>query len=205
MAHNLVFTGDSITDSGRRDSSPPLGHGYVALIADQLKSAAPAWSIINTGIAGTRTRDLRERWLPDIEAVSPDVLSILIGINDVWRRFSDDDPTDATDFETTYRTLLTQAVASGSPALVLCEPFLLPVSDDQQAWFSDLNPKRGVVRALASEFGARFLPLQELLSDDAGKYGTDALTTDGVHLTATGHRLLANHWMHLSLALLSRH
>lgn len=204
MLRNLVFTGDSITDAGRRDMSPPLGHGYVAAIAERLPPALQGWSIINTGVAGNRTRDLRARWERDVASLDPDVLSILVGINDVWRRFSDGDPTDVTAFETTYRVLLERTAAAANTALVLCEPFLLPVTNDQHDWFGDLDPKRAVVRALASEFGATFVPLQDLLSDDADRLGTDALTTDGVHLTPMGHRLLADHWMNSSMTLLGR-
>jgi lysophospholipase L1-like esterase len=199
MGRSLVFVGDSITDAGRREAGrAPLGSGYVAEIAARLAEASvPAhradWRIANVGISGNRVRDLLARWDDDVETLQPDVLSVLIGINDVWRRFSDDDPTTAEAFEHTYRGLL--ANRPDDRLLVLCEPFLIPVQREQDAWHDDLDGKRDVARRLATEFDAVFVPFHDLMTADALELGAATLTTDGVHLTPAGHARLAEHWL----------
>ncbi|MDF1478155.1 SGNH/GDSL hydrolase family protein [Leifsonia sp. H3M29-4] len=192
MANTIVFTGDSITDSGRRDPErSPLGSGYVALLAPEL--AAAGWQVVNTGISGNRARDVAARRHSDIDAHSPAAVSLLVGINDVWRRFDSDDPTSAEDFESAYREIL------GDPGIraarwVLLEPFLIPVAPSQHEWAEDLDGKREVVCSLAAEYGAAFIPLHAEMNRDASDLGAAALTTDGVHLTPIGYERLAAHW-----------
>lgn len=195
MAPTIVFAGDSITDSGRRQpDSGPLGSGYVRLLAPVWQERG--WTVVNAGIAGDRVRDLVARWHSDVERHEPAVISLLVGINDVWRRFDAGDPTSAADFARDYRTLL-ERPAGQDVRWVLGEPFLLPVTADQLAWADDLDAKREVVRAIAREFGAVLVPLHELFAEDAAEFGAAALTTDGVHLTARGYERLALHWSDL--------
>jgi hypothetical protein len=125
----IHFTGDSITDAGRDRTDPAsLGDGYVSLLA-QAPELADA-RISNSGIAGNRAIDLVGRWEADVMSSRPDVLSIYLGINDVWRRFDSDDPTTDEEFEAHLRHLL-ERVPAGVRVL-LVEPFLLPVRAEQQ-------------------------------------------------------------------------
>jgi acyl-CoA thioesterase-1 len=207
------FTGDSVTDAERRTSEDGLGDGYVRVLSR--RPGLQGWSVENSGVSGNRTSDLQARWDVDVLDHAPDVLSILVGVNDMWRRYDNDDPTDAAVFEERYRALLTAAVAasvsestagstagSGSHALhlVLVEPFLLPVRPEQETWLEDLDPKREVVKRLADEFSAAFVPLHVELTRLAASVGPATLADDGVHPTPAGHEALADIWLaHASL------
>jgi lysophospholipase L1-like esterase len=193
MSGPILFIGDSVTDCGRRDDDPDfLGDGYVRLIADKLTD----WHIINAGISGNRVIDLRDRWHIDVVEQKPDILTVYIGINDTWRRYDENDPTSAATFEANYRACL--ADVGGASRLILVEPFVLPVNDEQEHWNEDLDEKRGVVARLAAEFGAGFVPLQLLLSAAAEDHGATALAADGVHPTALGHRMIADAWLEVA-------
>ncbi|MEO6534189.1 MAG: SGNH/GDSL hydrolase family protein [Pseudolysinimonas sp.] len=202
MTHPIVFIGDSITDAGRReDADRHLGHGYVRLVADALAARGDARPIINTGISGDRAVDLRARWEQDALAHEPELLSIYVGVNDTWRRYDASDPTTAEAFENTYRSLLAEAQDRLAPRMILVEPFVLPVTAEQDRWgVDDLDAKRAVVARLAAEYGAAFVPLQSLLLDAAsqqgsGRAGCAALAADGVHPTPLGSELIAGAWL----------
>jgi acyl-CoA thioesterase I len=193
MTGPIVFIGDSVTDCGRRDDAPDyLGDGYVRRIAEKL----PARRIINVGIGGNRVVDLRDRWHIDVVEQKPDILSVYIGINDTWRRYDENDPTTAESFEADYRVCL--AELGGASTLILIEPFVLPVTEEQEHWHEDLDEKRAVVALLAAEFGAGFVPLQSLLAAAAEDHGAAALAQDGVHPTDLGHRLIADAWLEVA-------
>jgi lysophospholipase L1-like esterase len=188
----ILFIGDSITDCGRREDPPDfLGDGYVRLIAERL----PDRRVINAGISGNRVVDLRDRWNIDALEQRPDILSIYVGINDTWRRYDSNDPTSAASFEADYRVILDEAVAKLAPKIVLVEPFVVPVTEEQETWHEDLDAKRDVVVRLASEYGAVFVPLQAPLAAAAAAHGAAAIAQDGVHPTPLGHRLIADAWL----------
>jgi lysophospholipase L1-like esterase len=194
----ILFTGDSITDSGRaKDKSDHLGSGYAAYIAAQLQArlAAPELKIFNRGIGGNRVRDLLQRVEPDLLALQPTVVSILIGINDTWRRYDRGDATDAKTFERDYRTLLEQIGQQLQARVILLEPFLLHVPADRYEWREDLNPKIDVVRKLAVEFGAELLPLDGLFAQAAAKAPAVYWAADGVHPSPAGHGLISQAWL----------
>lgn len=194
----ILFTGDSITDCGRaRDNDGNLGSGYVALTAAHLQArlASPQLKIFNRGISGNRVCDLLGRFDADLLALKPTVVSILIGINDTWRRYDSNNATDAKSFERDYRALLQKIKLSLEARVVLLEPFLLHVPDDRYAWREDLNPKIDVTRKLAVEFGAELLPLDGLFAQAATQAPAAYWAADGVHPTAAGHALIAETWL----------
>ncbi|MET9276237.1 SGNH/GDSL hydrolase family protein [Kribbella sp. NPDC003557] len=184
----IVFAGDSVTDCGRRTDPAGLGDGYVRALSDDLGERRP--TIVNAGISGNRAADLAARWSADVLAHDPSLVSILIGINDTWRRYDENDPTTPEDFEASYRALLDPL----SCPVVLMEPFLLPVKDGQEEWREDLDPKLEVVRKLAVEYGAILVPTDVELTKQALSVGAAALAGDGVHPSAAGHRALADLW-----------
>ncbi|MBD3943431.1 hypothetical protein IF188_17200 [Microbacterium sp. NEAU-LLC] len=189
----LVFAGDSITDSGRdRDDIASLGDGYVRLIAQTVDSRGE--TVVNKGISGNRAVDLEARW-DDILAAGPDVLTVYIGVNDMWRRFDNDDPTSAEDFETTVAGLLQTARDAGVPRILLIEPFFVPVRDDQVSWLDDLNPKRDAVRRLAERFDATLVELHDAVTAAAAEHGAAAIVPDGVHPTPQGSAIIADAWL----------
>lgn len=183
-----MFAGDSVTDCGRRTDPSGLGDGYVRELSDELGDRRPV--IVNAGISGNRAADLAARWSADVLAHDPSLVSILIGINDTWRRYDENDPTTPEDFEASYRSLLDPL----SCPVVLMEPFLLPVKDGQEEWREDLDPKLEVVRKLAVEYGAILVPTDVELTKQAASVGAATLAGDGVHPTAAGHRALADLW-----------
>lgn len=193
MSAPILFIGDSITDADRRLTPDGLGNGYVRLVADALRAADPR-EVLNRGVSGDRLIDLENRWTEDVIALGPAVLSVFVGINDTWRRYDSADPTSSADFAARYRLLLRSAVAAGVERLVLVEPFLLPVSSEQEAWREDLEPKQAIVADLASEFGARFVPLQAPLTA-AARAGAPAIAGDGIHPSPTGTSLIAEAWL----------
>jgi lysophospholipase L1-like esterase len=193
----ILFTGDSITDCGRDRNNPDsLGWGYAAIAGAHLQArlASPALKIFNRGISGNRVCDLLGRVQEDLLALRPSVVSIFIGINDVWRRYDSNSPTDAKAFERDYRALL-EKIATIKSRVVMVEPFLLHVPDDRYAWREDLNPKIDVVRKLAAEFGAELLPLDGLFAQAATQAPAAFWAADGVHPSPAGHALIAETWL----------
>ena len=189
----VVFAGDSVTDCGRRTDPDGLGDGYVRTLYDDLGPRRPR--IVNAGISGNRAADLAARWSADVLAHEPSVVSILIGINDTWRRYDEDDPTTAESFEASYRAMLDPLTCP----VVVIEPFLLPVKDGQEAWREDLDPKLDVVRKLAVEYGAILVPADVELNRQTAAVGAATLAHDGVHPTAAGHRAIADLWRRVVL------
>jgi lysophospholipase L1-like esterase len=194
----ILFTGDSITDCGRvRENAEHLGFGYAAFTAAHLQTrlASPQLKIFNRGISGNRACDLLQRVEPDLLALQPTVVSILIGINDTWRRYDSGNVTEATAFERDYRALLEKIARHLKARVVLLEPFLLHVPEDRHAWREDLNPKIDAVRKLAAEFGAELLPLDGLFAQAATQAPAAFWLPDGVHPSAAGHALIAETWL----------
>lgn len=195
----VLFQGDSITDAGRgRGDDGNLGSGYPNMIAAWFSAAYPGKNVrfANRGISGNRVNDLDARWKEDCLDLEPTWLSIMIGINDVWRRYDSGDPTSAEAFEAGYRRILTRAKEdSSSPRLIILEPFVLPVPADRLSWREDLDPKIQVVRGLAREFGAIYVPLDGAFSAACVHREPAFWAADGVHPTQAGHALIARKWL----------
>lgn len=190
MTDHVLFIGDSVTDCGRRTDPGGLGDGYVRRLAEGPLSGH---RVTNRGIAGDRAVDLASRWDTDAVAARPDVLSVLVGVNDTWRRYDSGEVTPLDAFEATYRSLLDRV--ADVRRLVLVEPFLLPVVPDQERWWDeDLGARVAVVGVLATEYDAVLVPAAAHLAALARLHGATALAHDGVHPTALGHRVLADLW-----------
>ncbi len=194
----LLFFGDSITDCGRdRAKLDSLGGGYVTQINARLGHAlaSPALRVINQGCGGHRIYDLEARLETDLLAHKPTVVTFLIGINDVWRRFDRNTLSAADEFAASYRRILTRIRTELNPCLVLMEPFLLPVPSDRRAWREDLDPKITIVRDLAVEFGADLIPLDGQFAAAATRAPAAYWLPDGVHPSAAGHALITDSWL----------
>ncbi len=195
----ILFTGDSITDAGRdRSNHNDLGYGYALWIASWFHAAHPEnqAAFLNRGISGNRIKDLKGRWKEDCLDLQPTVVSILIGINDTWRRFDSGEATSIEDFERDYRAILTSTQQALHPRFVLCEPFVLPIPQDRRAWRIDLDPRIQVTRQLALEFNAVLVPLDGIFAQAAAARGDLAFwCADGVHPTHAGHALIAQAWL----------
>lgn len=193
----VLFQGDSITDAGRsREDGSDLGYGYAALTAAWFSALHPGKGVrfLNRGISGNRAADLRARWQEDCLALRPDWVSIMIGINDTWRRYDSGDVTPVEVYANNFKAILEQTRLSGARILIL-EPFLLPVPEDRRAWRVDLDPKIQAARELAREYQAVFVPLDGEFAAVAVKREPAFWLPDGVHPSLAGHALIAQAWL----------
>jgi acyl-CoA thioesterase-1 len=194
----VLFQGDSVTDCGRsREDEKDMGNGYPLLISSWFQARYPEKNIrfINKGISGNRVSDLESRWDADCINLEPAFVSILIGINDTWRRYDNNDPTSVQDFENTYRKIILQVKEKTNAEIMLCEPFVLPVPEDRKQWREDLDPKIHAIRSLAREFHTLLLPLDGLINSAAAQKSPETWAADGVHPTMAGHALIAQEWI----------
>lgn len=201
----LLFQGDSITDAGRdrsrdvHNDASAMGRGYAYLAMCRLLTDSPGLGlrVYNRGISGHRVPDLRQRWTADCLSLEPHVLSILIGVNDLWHKLDGRYSGTVLDYETGYRELLeTTRRALPAAMLVLCEPFALRCGAVTQRWFPELDERRSVAATLAREFGAVFVPFQAAFERavEAGP-SPEYWAADGVHPTPQGHQLMADTWL----------
>lgn len=197
---HVLFYGDSITDCGRRaevNNNGGLGIGYAAMCAATLLAAYPEWNLkfTNQGISGNRIYDLEARLEEDVLAHQPNLVSILIGINDTWRNFDSNVLSPITEWTDSYHRVLAAIHERCGAKLVICEPFVLPIPDDRATWRTDLDPRIHACRALAREFGAVLLPLDGLFAAAACRQSLDYWLPDGVHPSLAGHALIADAWI----------
>jgi lysophospholipase L1-like esterase len=149
--------------------------------------------VLNRGVSGDRVRDLRTRWERDVLDESPAAVSIMIGINDVWRRYDNDDPTSVDDFTEDYLFLLASLRVADISA-ILCEPILMPATAAQEGWQEDLGPKIAIIHDLAREFDAILVPTHTALNARRSA-GSTSLAPDGVHPSDAGHTAIAEVWL----------
>ena len=198
----ILFQGDSITHAFRKPeevgSSYRLGAGWVMMVAARLHAEYPDWDlqIENRGECGHTVAMLIERWDRDCLALQPTVLNVLAGVNDVIRTFKYGTGMAHDEFHATYRDLLDRTRAAlPDTRLILCEPFLLEAGLVNADWLVDLRGRREIVRDLASEFGAVFVPLQERFEAAAASTGAAYWLFDGIHPHASGQWLIMQAWL----------
>ena len=194
----VLFQGDSITDAGwNRQDPTSLGGGYAMMAASWFSAMYPEKKVtfLNRGISGNRAKDLEERWQADCLDLKPSWVSIMIGINDTWRRYDSNDPTTTEAYEKSYRNLLTLTKNKLKAKLILIEPFVLPVPEDRKQWRVDLDPKIHAARTLAREFGAVLIPMDGIFAEAATRREPAYWADDGVHPSLPGHALIAHSWL----------
>lgn len=199
----ILFYGDSITDAERNrektEANVGLGNGYVfcattALLNKDLEK----YEIYNRGISGNRVVDLYARIKRDCWNLEPDVISILIGVNDVWHEIAQENGVEIDRFENVYRIMLSETVKRLPNAkIIICEPFVLPGTATEEKYdrFLAVKEYAKVVKRLAEEFNLYFVELQKPYDEAAKRYGNTKLLRDGVHPTTEGAAVLANEWM----------
>jgi len=203
----VLFQGDSITDGNRsrnNDWNHVMGHGYAYLIASRLWYDHPrkGFHFFNRGISGNKVADLAERWQTDTIEIKPDLLSILVGVNDLNSLFNPNDPNPvkAPVFEEQYQALLQRTKEQlPSTRIVICEPFLLPVGkvkENWTAWSTEMKTRQDIVKRLATASGCLFIPLQDAFDKACEKAPADYWIWDGIHPMPAGHELIARRWLH---------
>jgi lysophospholipase L1-like esterase len=181
----------------QNDRNHYLGHSYVYLIAARLGVDMPEaqLDIYNRGISGHTVSDLRKRWQKDAIEMKPELLSILIGTNDVGRGVKEE------AFESDYRAIL-DASRNSNPdlRLVLLDPFVLRTGGlkNEQAWTSrrTATDKLGaIVARLAKDYQAVHIKTQEIFDAAAKSVTPEQWIWDGVHPLPQGHELIARNWL----------
>jgi lysophospholipase L1-like esterase len=201
----FLFQGDSITDGNRtrnNDWNHVMGHGYQFIIASKLWYDFPkkAFHFFNRGISGNKVTDLAARWQKDTLDIKPDVLSILIGINDASTFIGGNKDFTAENYEAGYRSLLQQTKEQlPNVQFILCEPFILPVGKVKDKWddySNELKKRRESVLKLSREFNAVFVPFQSAFNKALSKAPAEYWIWDGIHPMPAGHELMAREWLH---------
>jgi lysophospholipase L1-like esterase len=196
----IVFQGDSVTDAGRtRGENDGLGHGYPAMCAGVLKNLFPDYelTIYNRGIGGNRVENLVDRWQTDTIDLRPNLVSILIGVNNVWHPYTHPEISyDIRKFEADYTRIVEQTIHYGAKLIVM-EPFAFhnPEGCFPESWRERLWEVNQVARRIALRYADAYIPLDGILYQEAMKATPTVLSVDGVHPTFEGHRVLAREWL----------
>lgn len=201
----ILFQGDSITDGNRGRNEDPnhiMGHGYAFSIASRIGADFPEknYKFYNRGISGNKVTDLAERWQKDTLDLKPDMLSILVGVNDANSVVFKRQPSvSAEQYQEVYQALLEKTRAIFPEIiLILCEPFVLKVGRMNEKWeesYSDMLKRQSVVRKLAEKYDAVFVGFQTVFDKACEKMPCDYWIWDGVHSTVAGHELMAREWL----------
>ena len=201
----ILFQGDSITDV-RRDrataSEPnkksPLGNGYAWLAAAALLVDRPSdqLQIFNRGISGDKVPDLEKRWQQDCLDLKPNVLSILIGVNDIWRTFDRNYEGTAETYEKGFHALIERTKAAlPDVRVVICEPFVLQCGAVDEKWFPAIDGYQVAARRVSDAAGATFVPFQAMFDRAIQFAPPERWLSDGVHPTSDGAALMAHTWL----------
>lgn len=199
----VLFQGDSITDwyRDRKETGPnvatALGTSYALLIASAALAAHPDRDLqfYNRGVSGDRVPDLKQRWATDTLDLAPDVLSVLVGVNDFWHKLLKGYTGTVQDYEDEYIALLedTRRVLP-HVRLVVLEPFALRFGHVDARWFPEFDERRAAAARVARHMGATFVPLQRVFDTLSRHPGPQYWSLDGVHPTPAGHAVIAEHW-----------
>lgn len=182
----ILFQGDSITDCNRTKDQV-LGDGYVSLIAKK----HPDWDIINRGISGNKTSDLRNRWNEDGLDLKPDILCIMVGINDIWHKHAFGIDNSMEQIINNYRYLL-ESMKNNNPhiKILMIEPFVLVIDDFQKSWRHELDLLIDEVRDLARVYADEYIPLDGIFAEKSVHINKQEICGDGVHPTLLGHSII---------------
>jgi len=208
MAKTVLFFGDSITDANRLredqmewNKAHRLGTGYVGFIAAQHLYANPGCDMrfINKGIAGNRVKDLYCRLHDDVIVQKPDVVSIMIGINEVWCKQNATGEVEPARFAFTYRAILDEIKEKlGDIPIVIIEPFCLPnkgLTGGHDTWAQLLTPLQGISKSIADEYNHHFVPMQEEFNKLLTQAPAEYWLWDGIHPLSAGHMAIAKAWI----------
>ncbi len=201
----ILFQGDSITDAGREknkelpNNPQSFGSGYAFLAASRLMNdlAELELTLYNRGISGNKVYQLADRWQKDCIDLAPNLLSILIGVNDYWHMRNGNYDGTVQVYENDYRALL-QRTKDQLPdvKLVVCEPFaVVNTSAVDESWMGPMKEYQSSAKKIADEFNAIWVPFQ-MVFDEAVKHAPATYWTgDGVHPSMAGAQLMAETWL----------
>jgi lysophospholipase L1-like esterase len=201
----ILFQGDSITDAGRNrndnsfNSTGALGAGYPMLAGAELleKYASLKLKVFNKGVSGNKVFQLAERWDADCLSIKPDILSILIGVNDIWHKLEGNYNGTVETYRHDYIALLERTKkALPNVKLIICEPFAVPgIKAVDDRWYPEFYGYQKTAREIATQFNATFIPYQKIYDEAIKKAPGTYWTGDGVHPTLAGAQLMAQAWV----------
>ena len=202
-SQTAVFIGDSITDCGRRDVAAPLGNGYVKMAVDLIRAKYPSRQItfFNKGIGGDVAPGLRDRWADDVLVHNPDWVSVMVGINDLHRRFSPDPQTHIPPekYRQAYSEFLERTRESTKARLLLMDPFYISKENDTNSQRTTVLEALGeyisVVHEMAKKFDALHVPTHDVFQRQLEYYPCDTFCPEPVHPNPTGHQIIAHAWL----------
>lgn len=191
----ILFQGDSVTDCNRKyDEYYDLGEGYPKYTAEELRKRFPNkdFEFINRGVSGDRSKNLVIRLQKDILDIDPDIITLLIGVNDTWRKFDMNDPTTAEEFRNNYETVLKAIKEKTHAKIVMLECFLV-YNKGHESYREDLDAKIDETRLLAMKYADAYIPTDGILA--AAAIGKDAnfVSEDGFHPVEGGKKIIASH------------
>lgn len=199
----VLFQGDSVTDGGRNraittaNTPAALGTGYPLLVASALLRARPGrgYRFFNRGVSGDKVPDLGARWDADTLALRPDVVSVLVGVNDFWHKRLRGYTGTVADFETGLADLLARTrSALPTVRLVVVEPFVLRAGVVKNDWLSEFGERRAAAARAARRAGATFVAMQRAFDELSARQAPEYWAADGVHPTPAGHAVIAERW-----------
>jgi lysophospholipase L1-like esterase len=201
----ILFQGDSITDAGRNkddsgyNSPGVLGTGYAMLAGAEMLFKFPTQNlkIYNRGISGNKVYQLAERWDKDCISLKPDVLSILIGVNDFWHKLNGNYAGTIQTYKDDLKSLLDQTKQKlPDVQLIIGEPFAVSgIKAVDAKWYPAFNDYRAAAKEIAANFNATFVPYQSVFDKALQSAPGVHWTHDGVHPTLAGARLMAAAWL----------
>ncbi len=197
----ILFQGDSITDAERaRSNDYNLGYGYPDLVSAQLGYEQPQeYRFLNRGVGGNRVVDLYARMKVDILNLKPDILSIHIGVNDVWHELDFGNGVPADKYFKVYDLLISEIKeALPDTKIMILEPFVMEGSDTKRyydAFRPEVELRAQKARQIAEKHGLVFIPLQEKFEEAAKIAPSDYWLRDGVHPLAPGHEIIKRAWL----------
>jgi len=199
----VLFQGDSITDSGRdrnskdANASGALGSGYPLLVTAAALAAHPdrGLKFYNRGVSGNTVPDLEARWRTDTLDLQPDVLSILIGVNDIWHKLNGNYAGTVQDYEQQYTALLDETRrALPQTQIIVLEPFVLRCGAVTARWFPEFDERRAAAARVAKQARVSFVALQAVFDQKTKSSRPEYWAADGVHPTPAGHAAIAEQW-----------
>lgn len=200
----ILFQGDSITDAGRNRSRyyannlSGMGNGYVLLAASELLASHPDKDIriYNRGISGNKVYQLAARWNEDCLQLQPNLLSILIGVNDFWHTLSSGYTGTVTKYEDDYRRLLDTTLQQVPEVkLIIGEPFFVQGGSAISDQWSSFISYQKAARNIAQAYHASFIPCQSIFDEALKKADVDHWCPDGVHPSMAGCQLMSEAWV----------
>lgn len=203
----ILFQGDSVTDAQRLRNDPDhMGSGYALMAAARLGcESVGEYICINRGVGGNKSTDVYARMKEDIIDLSPDYMSILVGVNDVWHQIDYNCGETAETYETVMEKLITETRAALPKCkIMLMEPYVLKeyetVStvekpDKWETFKREVTLRAELTKKLCDKYNLKFIPLQQILDEAANKSRVNLWSLDGVHPTPAGHLLIAEAWV----------